>query len=150
MSSAESAASSIAPPSEQVIHLTQADLGISCVFLLLCGYITWQHGKTGMVCWPIFITAFIARIIADAYLLANQDDPLIPSAVSTMTDAAVVTCVSLAIIGTVYQSYVIFFFFFFVFFANVVFELSAMNAFFRDKISGDFNNIPQVQSSYVF
>lgn len=107
MSSAESAAASYPPPSANLISLSQADLGISCIFLLLGGYITWRHGKTGMVCWPIFLSAFIARIIADAYLLANQDEPLLPNAVTSMTGAAVTACLSLTLIGAVYQWYVV-------------------------------------------
>lgn len=103
---AAAAAAAIPPPSQNVINLAWAELFISAIFFLLSAYIAWRHGKAGMVCWPIFSSAFIARLVADIYQIVTKDQPMIPNAVTTMTNAAVLACLSLTLIGIVYEWYV--------------------------------------------
>lgn len=98
-----SEASSIPPPSDAVIGLAYAETVIAAIIFLIYAVITWRHGKAGMTCWGIVIMAPIAAMIADIYLIINRDDPLVPSAVSTMTAAAVLACMSLGIIGIAYE-----------------------------------------------
>lgn len=100
---AAAAAAGITPPGSNVLGLTTADLIFSSIFFPLCAYIAWRHGKNGMVAWGIIIFAFAARIVADAYLWTIKDDPLLPTAVSTMTGAAVNACFGLGFIGMVYM-----------------------------------------------
>lgn len=59
-----------------------------------------------MVCWPLLVNVYIARIIATAYQLANKDQPLEFNTVTKITNAAVIACMSLALIGAVYTWYV--------------------------------------------
>ncbi|KAF3762926.1 hypothetical protein M406DRAFT_72895 [Cryphonectria parasitica EP155] len=93
----------IPPPPQSVINLAWADLIFAFIFLFINGWIAWKHGKAGMVCWQILLPAFIARIIADIYQIINKDQPMIPTAVSTMTASAVLACISLALIGIIYE-----------------------------------------------
>lgn len=94
------------PPSSNVLNLAYVEIVLSAIFLPLVGFIAWKHGKAGMTCWQIFITAFIAKLIANIYLIVNKEKPLLPTAVSTMTDSAVIATISLGIIGIIYEAYV--------------------------------------------
>lgn len=94
------------PPSSNVINLTCVEIVLSAIFLPLVGFITWKHGKAGMTCWQIYIMAFITKLIASIYLIVNKGKPYLPTAVSTMTDSAVIATISLGIIGTIYEAYV--------------------------------------------
>lgn len=98
-----SATISIPPPSSEVIGLAYAETVIAGILFFISAYIAWRHGKVGMVCWPIFVSAPPAVMVADIYLIVNKDQPLLPTAVSTMTTAAVIACITLAIIGVVYE-----------------------------------------------
>lgn len=95
------------PPSSNVINLAYVEIVFSGIFLPLVGFITWKHGKAGMTCWQIYITSFIAKLIANIYLIVNKDKPYLPTAVSTMTDSAVIATTSLGIIGIIYEAYVL-------------------------------------------
>lgn len=101
-----SSAHNFPPPSSNVINLAYVEVVLSAIFLPLVGFITWKHGKAGMTCWQIFIMAFIAKLIANIYLIVKKDDPYLPTAVSTMTDSAVIATTSLGIIGIIYEAYV--------------------------------------------
>lgn len=94
---------SIAPPSGAVLGLAYAETVIAGLIFFLAAAIAWKHGKIGMVCWPIFVSAPPAVMVADIYLIVNKDQPLLPTAVSTMTTAAVIACVTLTIIGIIYE-----------------------------------------------
>lgn len=95
---------SLPKPSQDVINLSLASIIFSAVFLVICGWIAWKHGKAGMVCWQIVIMTFVAKIVADVYQVVTKDQPMIPSAVSTMAGAAVLTCISLGLIGIIYEA----------------------------------------------
>lgn len=100
------ATSTIAPPSASIINLAIADLAIyGALFFPTC-WITWKHGKTGMVCWPIFLSYFALRFVSDAYQIAHRNDPNIPNTVAIMTNAGSLACLSLTIIGILYEVYV--------------------------------------------
>lgn len=94
------------PPSTSVISLAYVEIVLAAIFLPLVGFITWKHGKAGMTCWQIYIMAFIAKLIANIYLIVNKEKPYLPTAVSTMTDSAVIATISLGIIGIIYEAYV--------------------------------------------
>ncbi|KAM0542045.1 hypothetical protein ACHAPJ_012971 [Fusarium lateritium] len=94
------------PPSASIINLTIADLAIYAVLLFPVIRITWKHGKSGMVCWPIFLSFFALRFVSDAYLLANRHKPQIPNPVVIMTNAGSIACMSLTIVGIIYEVYV--------------------------------------------
>ncbi|KAG8163987.1 hypothetical protein KVR01_005905 [Diaporthe batatas] len=95
------------PPSSNVINLAYVEIVLSAIFLPLVGFIAWKHGKAGMTCWHIFITTFIAMLVANIYLLIKKDEPYLPNSVSTMTDSAVIATTSLAIIGIIYEANII-------------------------------------------
>lgn len=92
------------PPSSSVIGLAYVEIVLSGIFLPLVGFITWKHGKAGMTCWQIFITDFIAKLIANIYLVVNKDEPYLPTAVSTLADSGVIAVTSLGIIGIIYEA----------------------------------------------
>lgn len=94
------------PPSASIINLTIADLVIYAVLLFPVIRITWKHGKSGMVCWPIFLSFFALRFVSDAYLIANRHKPQIPNPVVIMTNAGSIACMSLTIVGVIYEVYV--------------------------------------------
>lgn len=102
---AASIIASLPPPSQDTINLAFVDVIASALMFLVAGWVAWKHGKAGMVCWQIVIMAPIAQIVAGVYLIVNKDKPLIPSAVSTMTAAAVLACISLGLIGIIYEWY---------------------------------------------
>lgn len=107
--SAEAAAAaghSIPPPAQEVINLAFADVVIAFMFFFTSVVIAWRHGKAGMVCYPILITTFIARIVADIYQIITKDTPNIPNAVTTFTMSAVISCIPLTIIGSIYMWFV--------------------------------------------
>lgn len=94
------------PASEEVIVLTCVDVFFSVIFLSMSVYIAWKHGQPGINIWPPTIACPVARLAGDIYLLETRDQPLIPSAASTITDAAVQSCVCLGLVGVVYLWYV--------------------------------------------
>ncbi|CAN8106078.1 unnamed protein product [Discula destructiva] len=97
------AAAGIGPPPQNVLNLAIADLVFATIFFFLSGYIAWRHGKAGMVCWPIFNTTFAARMVADIYQLVTKTEPMVPNAVTTMSTAAVIACITLTLIGCIYM-----------------------------------------------
>lgn len=106
MSSADEASiiASLPKPGADVINLALASVVFSAILFVVCGWVTWKHGKAGMVCWQILIMTFIAKIIMDVYQVVTKDQPMIPSAVSTMAGACVLTCISLGLIGIIYEA----------------------------------------------
>lgn len=83
--------------------LVYADLVISALLLPVSGYVSFQHGKAGMAGWPCIPSVFAARIIQDGYQISIKDQPLIPGAVLIITNAAVFACISLALMGIIYE-----------------------------------------------
>ncbi|CAI6041107.1 unnamed protein product [Clonostachys chloroleuca] len=95
------------PPSTSTINLTIADLTIYAVLLFPMLRITWKHGKSGMVCWPVFLSFLALRYVSDAYLIANRHKPQIPNPVIIMTNTGSIVCLSLIIVGIIYERNVI-------------------------------------------
>lgn len=91
------------PASRNEINLAYADIVIHAVLFPIVLYITWKHGKKGMVCWPIFASYFILHFVAKGYQLANQDKPDIPNAVSIFTHSGSIACLMFGLIGIVYE-----------------------------------------------
>ncbi|CAK7236563.1 hypothetical protein SBRCBS47491_009679 [Sporothrix bragantina] len=94
----------LSPPSTSVISLTIADLVIYILLFFPAVWVTWKHGKTGMVCWPIFLSYFALRFTADAYQIATRHAPETYNEVVIMTNAGGLACLSLTIIGLVYEA----------------------------------------------
>lgn len=97
-------ADALPPVSTNVINLAIADLIIYALLLPPTIWITWKHGKAGMVAWPIFVSYFGLRFIADIYQIVNQDKPLIPSAIVLFTTAGSIACLTLTLIGVIYEA----------------------------------------------
>ncbi|KAF9871121.1 integral membrane protein [Colletotrichum karsti] len=95
------------PVSSDVVNLAIAELAIYAIMFPAAVWITWKHGKKGMVCWPIFLSHFFGRFIADIYQIVKKDEPLLPNQVNIMTNAASVACLSLTLIGIVYEANII-------------------------------------------
>lgn len=91
------------PPSADKIHLAIASLIIFGLLLFPAIWITWKHGKRGMICWPIFVSFFPLRFVSDAWQIAQRNEPEIPNTVTIMTNAGSIACLSLTLIGMVYE-----------------------------------------------
>lgn len=95
------------PPTQAIINLDIADLVFNSLLLPPAAWIAWKHGKAGMVCWPILISFFPARIIADVYQIVNRSAIEMYNQVAIMTNSGSLACLSLAIIGLVYEANVV-------------------------------------------
>ncbi|KAK6225439.1 hypothetical protein QIS74_01486 [Colletotrichum tabaci] len=95
------------PVSSDVVNLAYAELVIYALLLPPAGWITWKHGKKGMVCWPLLVSHFFMRFIADIYLIIKKDEPLLPNQFNIMTNAGSLACLSLTLIGIVYETNII-------------------------------------------
>ncbi|KAH7368031.1 hypothetical protein B0T11DRAFT_59761 [Plectosphaerella cucumerina] len=91
------------PPSAAKINLAIADLVIYAILFFPVIWIAWKYGKKGMVCWPIFVTYFPLRFVSDAWQVAKRNEPEIPNTVAIMTNAGSIACLSLTLIGMVYE-----------------------------------------------
>ncbi|KAI4595667.1 hypothetical protein KJ359_006656 [Pestalotiopsis sp. 9143b] len=94
-------------PSTNTINLAIAEAIIYGLTLFPMIYITWKHGKKGMVCWPIVVSFFVMRLVADIYQIVNQDQPEQPNQVLIMTTSGSIACLSLGLIGVVYEANII-------------------------------------------
>ena len=93
-------------PSKSIIRLAIGDLAIYTAFLPLALWITWKHGKTGMVCWPIFLSYFGLRFASDIYEIINRYEPEQYNMIVIMTNSGSLACLSLTLIGLIYEAYV--------------------------------------------
>ena len=98
-------ADTTSPPSTSIINLAIADLAIYLALLGPTFWIIWKHGKTGMVCWPIFVSYFALRFASDIYQIIHRHDPLQYNEVIIMTNSGSLACLSLVLIGLVYEAY---------------------------------------------
>lgn len=101
---AEQSPVSFPPVSSEVVNLAIAEIAIYGLLFPLAVWITWKHGKKGMVCWPIFVSHFFMRFIADIYIVIKKDEPLLPNQFNIMTSAGSLACLSLTLIGIVYEA----------------------------------------------
>ncbi|EXF81454.1 hypothetical protein CFIO01_07697 [Colletotrichum fioriniae PJ7] len=104
---AEAAAHNFPPVSSEVVNLAIAELVLYGLMFPPAVWITWKHGKKGMVCWPIFVSHFGMRFIADIYQVIKRDEPLLPNQFNIMTSAGSLACLSLTLIGIVYEANII-------------------------------------------
>ncbi|KAF5977920.1 integral membrane protein [Fusarium coicis] len=95
------------PPSANKTNLAIAELVLYAILFIPALPLVWKHGKAGMTCWPIFLSYFPLRFVADGYQIAKRNDPEIPNAVIIMTTAGSIACLSLTIIGLIYEVNVI-------------------------------------------
>jgi len=84
--------------------LAMADLAIYTLLLPVAVCIAWTHGRTGLACWPILLAYFGQRFVADIYQIVHRHDPPRPNGILGMTSAGSLACLSLAIIGLVYEA----------------------------------------------
>ncbi|KAF4119585.1 hypothetical protein GMORB2_4715 [Geosmithia morbida] len=94
----------IAPPSADVINLAIASIVIHSILLPVAAWITWSHGKTGMLCWPIFLSFFALQFLSDGWQISVRDKPNVPNAVSIFTNAGIMTCLAFGIVGIVFEA----------------------------------------------
>ena len=94
------------PASDNEINLAIASLVIYSSLTPLLLWITWCHGKIGIVCWGLVVSQFGIHIAGDAYKVARRHQPDVPDAFSIMASAGVVACSSLSLLGAVFEAYV--------------------------------------------
>lgn len=92
------------PPSDSIIDLAIAELSIYIVLFVPTLWITWKHGKAGMTCWGIFVCIFPMRFASDIYQVLHRHDPAIPNAALIVTQAGTLACLSMTVIGLVYEA----------------------------------------------
>ncbi|KAK7408445.1 hypothetical protein QQX98_009372 [Neonectria punicea] len=91
-------------PSTESINLSYASLGIFGALFIPALYITYKHGKPGMICWPIFVSYFPLRFASDAYHIVRRNNPEENNTITMMTNAGSIVCLSLTLIGMVYEA----------------------------------------------
>ncbi|KAI9146869.1 putative efflux pump antibiotic resistance protein [Paramyrothecium foliicola] len=99
-----SGAPAIPPPTRSEINLAIADTVLNGILFPFALWLVWKHGKVGIVCWPIFASYFVIRFVADAYQIVHDTESDIPNAVSLFTNAGSLACLSLSIIGIIYEA----------------------------------------------
>ncbi|OHF02311.1 hypothetical protein CORC01_02304 [Colletotrichum orchidophilum] len=104
---AETAAHTFSPVSNEVVNLAIAELVLYGLMFPPAIWITWKHGKKGMVCWPILVSHFGMRFIADIYQVVKRNETLLPNQFNIMTSAGSLACLSLTLIGIVYEANII-------------------------------------------
>lgn len=95
------------PASDNEINLAIASLVIYSSLMPFLLWITWCHGKLGIVCWGLVVSQFGIHIAGDAYKIARRNQPDVPDAFSIMASAGVVACSSLSLLGVVFEAYVL-------------------------------------------
>ncbi|KAF7556253.1 hypothetical protein G7Z17_g1534 [Cylindrodendrum hubeiense] len=90
-------------PSASKNNLAIADLAIHATILFPVLWIAFKHGKLGMLCWPIFISYFPLRFVSDIYQIIHRNEPELPNTVAIMTNAGSLACLTLTIIGIIYE-----------------------------------------------
>ncbi|KAI9699255.1 MAG: hypothetical protein M1820_007227 [Bogoriella megaspora] len=98
---------SFPPPSMSVIHLAIAELTIYALFLPPMLWITWKHGKAGLMTWQIFVSFLIIRYIADISQIVDRKKPNLPNAVSVITNSGSIATLILTLIGIIFEANVI-------------------------------------------
>ncbi|KAK7516864.1 uncharacterized protein IWZ02DRAFT_491775 [Phyllosticta citriasiana] len=93
--------------SPRVVDLAVADLTIYAVFVLPSLVITWVHGKTGIVAWPILVSYISIRFLGDGYLIAHRTEPEIPNAVAILSNSGATACITQLIMGVIYEANII-------------------------------------------
>lgn len=93
------------PVSENVVNLAYADLAIYIFALPPTIWIAWQHGKAGLTAWPLLISFYFTRYVSDIYQVVRRHDPLLPDVVFIMTKAGAIACLTLTLIGLIYEAY---------------------------------------------
>lgn len=91
-------------PSQASVNLSYASLGIFGALFLPAVFIAWKHGKAGIICWPIFVSYFGLRFASDAYHIMRRHDTQEENTVTLMTNAGSIVCLSLTLIGMVYEA----------------------------------------------
>jgi hypothetical protein len=92
------------PVSSNVVNLAYADLVIYAILFLPIVWVAWKHGKAGMVCWPIFVSYFVIRFVADIYQIIQKNEPLVPNQVVVLTLSGSIACLTLTLIGIIYEA----------------------------------------------
>ncbi|CAN8105771.1 unnamed protein product [Discula destructiva] len=95
------------PAPANIVDIAVAELAI---YFMLFGptlWITWKHGKAGMTCWGIFVSVFGMRFASDINQIVHRDEPAVPSACSIVTMAGTLACLSMTLIGLVYEANII-------------------------------------------
>lgn len=92
------------PPSKSIIDLAIAELSIYIVLFVPALWITWKHGFAGMTCWGIFVCIFGMRFASDIYQIVHRHDPGVTSAALIVTEAGTLACLSMTVIGLVYEA----------------------------------------------
>ncbi|KAF7534893.1 hypothetical protein G7054_g5836 [Neopestalotiopsis clavispora] len=98
------AAAHLPPPSASLINLAIAEIVIYVVLLPPVLWITWKHGKDGMTCWSILVAFYGMRFASDIWQIMSRNEPNIPGALIIITNAGSIACLTLALIGILYET----------------------------------------------
>ncbi|KAF4459903.1 hypothetical protein FALBO_13337 [Fusarium albosuccineum] len=92
------------PPSAGSIDLSITALVIFGILFFPTVYITYKHGKPGMMCWPILVSFFLMRFAYDIEHILRRNEPDIPTAVTMITYPGIVVCLAYTIIGMIFEA----------------------------------------------
>ncbi|OAQ96159.1 hypothetical protein LLEC1_02118 [Akanthomyces lecanii] len=94
---------SATPNPTSSINLAIASVTVHAVLVPVVAWITWKHGKKGLVCWPLLLSYLATRIAGDVYIVARRHEPGVGNTFTSTVDAGLVTCLTLALMGVVYE-----------------------------------------------
>jgi hypothetical protein len=89
------------------LQLAVAQLVIFTILFLLTIYISWKHGKMGMVAWPLLNSMCILQMVAAILHIMNQEKPLqeyTGSAGFAITTSGSIATLILAAVGVIHQA----------------------------------------------
>ncbi|KAF3761190.1 hypothetical protein M406DRAFT_343277 [Cryphonectria parasitica EP155] len=92
------------PPPTDIINLAIAELSLYIVLFSPAVWITWKHGKAGMTCWPMLVSFMAMRFASDISQIINKHEPQVTNQTLIITEAGTLACLSLTIIGLVYEA----------------------------------------------
>lgn len=98
-------AARISGPSAKEYNLSIANIVIYAPLFFLALWITWKHGKPGIVCWPIFASYFVIQFVSDAFLIMHKNDETMSKELLLYTDAGSIACLTLTLLGVAYEAY---------------------------------------------
>lgn len=94
---------SAAPNPTSSINLAIASVTVHSILVPVVAWITWKHGKKGLVCWPLLLSYLGMRIAGDVYIIIRRHEPAVGNTFTSTVDAGLVTCLTLALMGVVYE-----------------------------------------------
>lgn len=94
---------SATPNTTSSINLAIASVTVHSTLVPVVAWITWKHCQKGLVCWPLLLSYPGMRIAEDVYIIIRRHEPAVGNTFTLTVGAGLVTCLTLALVGVVYE-----------------------------------------------